>query len=215
MRNDIPKSRLLAAFLLTVVIFLSIILTNNYFNEARLNQLNSLYNSIRIDAFNAEVQYEILSENPCLALNFQPITNELYELGNKLTEMENALGKTNQQVLDLKGYYSVLEARHWLFVKKASQRCVTNATPIMFFYSNAGDCADCEQQGFVLNYIRNYVRNSNNTVYIYSFDFNLDSSAVDALKHIYNITTVPAVVIKDTVYYGFKNADDLKAYVVK
>lgn len=205
MHRQISKPRFLAAFFLTAFIFLLVIVTNNYFNEARMNKLNSIYNDIRIDALNAEVQYEIISENPCVALNFEPMNDELFDLGEKLTAMEESLGKNNQQVLDLKKYYSILETRQWLFVKKASKQCNKNATPIMFFYSNQEDCGDCEQQGFVLNYIRTAVPNS----YIYSFDVNLDSSAVKALKVSHNITTVPALVINDKTYFGLKNSEEI------
>ncbi len=205
MKREIPRAKFAAAFFMTAFIFLLIIITNNYFNEAKLNQLNSLYNNIRIDALNAEVQYEIISENPCLALNFDPISNELFSLGEKLTKMEEDLGKTNIQVLDLKKYYSILEIRQYLFVKKSSMQCNKQATPILFFYSNENDCADCESQGFVLNYIRNAVNNT----YVYSFDVNLDSSATKALKLSYNVTSVPTLVIKDKAYPGFKNSEEI------
>ena len=205
MQRELPKSKFIAAFSITILIFLVIIVSNNYFNEIRMNQLQKIYNDIRVDALNAEAQYEILSENPCLMMNFDPISGQLFELGNKLTEMEDSLGKTNAQVLDMKKYYSVLEARHWLFVKKVSKQCNSNATPILFFYSNAGDCGDCEQQGFVLGYIKKIMPQ----VYIYSFDSNLDSSAVKALKASYNITEVPSLVIKEKVYAGLKDADSI------
>ena len=205
MRRNIPKSKFLAAFFITAFIFLLIIVTNNYFNDVKLNKLNSIYNDIRIDALNAEIQYAIISENPCLGLNFEPISNELSELGNKLTSMENQLGKKNKQVLDLKKYYSVLEIRQWLFVKKASNDCDENATPILFFYSNEEDCDVCESQGFVLNYIRKSIPN----VYIYSFDVNLDSTAVETLKLSYNITTTPSLLINEITYAGFRDSDEV------
>lgn len=168
-----------------------------------MNEVKKIYNDIRMDALNAEAQYEILSENPCLMMSFDPISSELFELGNKLTDMETTLGKTNEQVLDMKKYYSILEARHWLFVKKVSKQCGADATPILFFYSNLGDCDDCESQGFVLNYVRKTIQNTQ----IYSFDVNLDSSAVMALKATYNISSVPSIIIRENKYEGFKDSD--------
>jgi hypothetical protein len=209
MQRDFHKARIIAAFSITVLIFVLIFVANNYFNEIKMNQLNSMYNNIRIDSLNAEVEYQVLSENPCAALNFEPIGNELFDLGSKLSIMENQLGKENQQVLDLKKYYSILQIRQWLFVKKASVQCSSNTTPILFFYSNAGDCDDCESQGFVLNYIR---KDRPNT-YVYSFDMNLDSSAIGALKISYNITSVPAILIKDKVYYGYRDADNISQLI--
>jgi hypothetical protein len=203
--REVPKAKFLAAFFLTAFIFLLIIVTNNYFNEIKINQLNSIYNNLRIDALNAEIQYEIISENPCVALNFDPISNELAELGDKLTSMETQLGKQNQQVLDLKKYYSILEIRQWLFVKKVSQECGKDAIPVLYFYSNEEDCATCDSQGFVLNYLKSTMPN----VYIYSFDVNLDSSAVRTLKATYSITTAPSLVIREQLYVGFRDSDEL------
>lgn len=205
MNREIPYSKFIAAFLMTVIIFMIIFMTNSYLNEAKLNQITNMYNEIRIDSLNAEVQYQILSENPCLALNFEPMTNELFDLGSKLTDMEDSLGKSNKQVLDLKKYYSILEVSQWLFVKKASMQCHKTVTPILFFYSNAGDCDDCDSQGFVLDYLRK----SKQGVYVYSFDVNLDASAIQALKANYNITSVPALVIGEKPYFGYKDSDKL------
>lgn len=203
--RNIPKSRFLAALFLTALIFLAVILTNNYFTETKLNRLNSIYSDIRIDVMDADAQYSILSENPCQALNFEPMTNELFELGNKLTDMEERLGKNNKEVLDLKRYYSILEAKQWLFLKKASKECNMTTNPILFFYSNQEDCNSCEQQGFVLSYLRKALPG----VYVYSFDANLDISAIRALKLNYNVTKTPALVINDETYVGYMDADTL------
>ncbi len=203
--REMPKSRFLAAFFLTLFIFLLIIVTNNYFNETKLNSISSTYNDARIDTLDAEMQYNILAENPCLALNFGPLTEELFELGSRLTEMEENMGKENKQVINLKKYYSILEVRSWLFLKKAAKDCKIDATGILFFYSNKNDCDSCEKQGFVLNYIRK----SSPNVYVYSFDTNLGLSAISTLKLTYNITEVPSIVINDRKYEDFKDADEI------
>ena len=206
MRQKVPTGRFIAALSLTITLFLVIIVINNSLNESKLNTLNSIYNDIRLDALNAEIQYTILSENPCLALDFAPIKDELFELGNKLAHMEENLGKNNKQVLDLKKYYSILEARQWLFVKKASSECNKEAVPILYFYSNQGDCVDCEKQGFVLNYIKETMP----SVHVYSFDANLDSASIDALKITYGISEVPSLVIGEKRYSGFIDSDGLQ-----
>ncbi len=203
MDRELPKSKLIAAFSLTVLIFLLIIVMDNYFNEAKLNQLSDIYNNVRIDSLNQEVQYDVLSQNPCVALNFGPIDAELSDLGNKLTSMEESLGKNNDQVLNLKQYYSLVEIQQFLFVKRAVHQCDINSTPILFFYSNQNDCNTCDSQGFVLNYVKKMLPNA----YVYSFDVNLNSSAVSALKATYNITKAPSLVINGTTYAGFMDSD--------
>jgi hypothetical protein len=46
---------------------------------------------------------------------------------------------------------------------------------------------------------------------VYSFDYNLQLSVVDSLKDIYRITNaLPALVIEDKTYTGFKSVEDLE-----
>ncbi|MFC1728404.1 hypothetical protein ACFLZ7_03000 [Nanoarchaeota archaeon] len=208
-RRYVRKSKYVAAFAATAFIFLLIITANNYFDQLRLNRLNNIYQEVRLDTLGAELQYQLFSENPCGALDYVPFTEELYDMGEKLTFMEDRLGKNNQQVLDLKEYYSLLELRHWLFLKKALNDCNIGGNLILYFYSNKGDCSSCEDQGYVLSYIHNKYPET----YIYSFDFNLDSSALKTLKATHNITTTPALVINEETYSGFMDRGDIEEYI--
>lgn len=209
-RRYIRKSKYIAALAVTAFIFLLIITANNYFDQIRMNRINSIYQEVRLDTLGAELQYELISENPCVALDYAPFTNELYELGEKLTFMEEQLGKNNQQVLELKEYYSLLEIRHWLFIKKSMQECNDHGNLILYFYSNKGDCNKCEDQGYVLNYIHEKYPNT----HIYSFDSNLDNSALQTLKKTYEINeTLPSMIINDKVYTGFKDREEIEAII--
>lgn len=211
-RRYIRKSKYIAALAVTAFIFLLIINVNSYFDELRLNKLNNIYNEVRMDTMGAELQYQLISENPCVALDYAPFTEELYDLGEKLTFMENSLGKNNQQVLDLKEYYSLLEIRHWLFLKNAIQECNINTNIILYFYSNKGNCDKCENQGYVLSYIHEKYNNTK----IYSFDYNIDNSAITTLKKTYNLTAeLPVMIINEETYYGFKDRTDIENIILQ
>ena len=71
--------------------------------------------------------------------------------------------------------------------------------PVLFFYSNKGDCPKCEQQGFVLtNFKRTY-----KDVRIYHFDINIDNPALNTIKDLYKIKYAPAIVFREDTYHGF------------
>jgi hypothetical protein len=45
---------------------------------------------------------------------------------------------------------------------------------------------------------------------VYSFDYNLGLAALDSMKTIYRIkSSLPALVIEDTTYTGFKSIEEL------
>jgi hypothetical protein len=47
---------------------------------------------------------------------------------------------------------------------------------------------------------------------VYSFDYNLQLSVIDSLKSIYRVeSALPALVIEDTTYTGYKSVEDLEA----
>jgi hypothetical protein len=77
----------------------------------------------------------------------------------------------------------------------------------MYFYSNKGDCPDCQKEGFVLTKLgEDYPE-----LRVYSFDYNLDLSALQTLISIYNVEKkLPAILINEKAYYGFQSVDDIK-----
>jgi hypothetical protein len=149
-----------------------------------------------------EIQYLLVSEEPCLVFNSTPLTEELYEIGTRLDFMENKLGSNNPSVLHQKEYYSMLELRHWLLVKRTKKECNMNTTHILYFYSNKGDCPRCEEQGYVLSYLHKKYPALN----IYSFDINIDNVALNTIKRVYKVTEAPTLLIDDEAYYGFMSS---------
>jgi hypothetical protein len=49
---------------------------------------------------------------------------------------------------------------------------------------------------------------------VYSFDYDLDLSALETLISIYNIENkLPALLINDKMYYGFKSIEEIKEVI--
>lgn len=201
------KSRYFFVFAATTLIFLIGLIIGAKTADTKLSKLGDLEQDMRIDTMAVEIEYLIVSEEPCKWINSTPLTDDLYQIGSKLDYMENQLGKSNRDVIRLKEYYSLLEIRHWLFMQKTNEQCKSNRTLILYFYSNYKDCDKCEEQGFVLNYLhKKYPAMS-----IYSFDINIGNSAINAIKRKYGIKTAPSLIINDIAYEGFKASDEIDA----
>ncbi|MBR9676823.1 hypothetical protein GOV04_01665 [Candidatus Woesearchaeota archaeon] len=198
-RREVNKTKYLAVFALTTLIFLSGLIVGNYISEKKLSKLDQMQQDIRTQTTALEVEYALLSENPCSSTNHTALNQELYTLSTRLNYMENSLGPNNEDVLQLKEYYSLLELRHWLLFKKVNAECKQNKKLILYFYSNAGDCERCEEQGYLLSYFHKKYPE----LLIYSFDINLNNIALRTLKSQLEVTSAPTVIVNENKIEGF------------
>ena len=128
-------------------------------------------------------------------------------MGNKLEWSQNNLG-ANEEVTYLKKYYSLLQIKDYLLTKKISERCKVKSAFILYFYTTAENCSECEKEGLVLTTLREKYPE----LRVYSFDYSTDLSAVRSMLQIYKIedTKLPAVVIEGDVLTGFRSIEELE-----
>jgi len=207
--RKLPITKYLLAFIITAIIFSTAVVANNFFNTKRIEQIRSIEESISIDILSLETQFDLLQEQSCKNISENPIlSRELDSLARKLSFAEAQLGADNEEVLRLKRHYSLLEIKDLLLMKKVSEKCALEPIFLLYFYSNAeGTCNDCKRQGYVLTELsRKYPQ-----LRVYSFDYNLDLSAVETLIALENIPSeLPAMVINDGLYSGFKSVEDIQ-----
>ncbi|MFH1212227.1 MAG: hypothetical protein V1659_04870 [Candidatus Woesearchaeota archaeon] len=206
-RKKLMPAVYVSAFSVTALIFIAGILVGNYFSGLKVSSIDQLESEIKAEALGTDLQYQILSEHPCEFMNMSVYTTQLSEMGKKLTFMEEQLGRKNSKVLSLKEQYHLLEIQHWLYSKRWIEECGGDKELVLFFYTNPEECSDCEDQGYVLNYVHSKYPSFN----IYSFEYAIENPALDTLKELYNLekNRLPTVVIGETVYYGFQSKDQL------
>ncbi len=205
-RRRLQTSKYVAAFAMTTLIFVIGMLVGNYVSERKLSTIDELQQDLARRTISSELQYLLLAEHPCQSINSTELTKELFGIGTKLDFMEAKLGKKNQDVIKLKQYYSLLEIRHWLLLKKARDECDFDYDLILYFYSNKGDCDECEQQGFVLSALHKEYPNLN----IYSFDIDIDDPALNGIREIHHVRDAPTVVINNQTFAGFMDKDSIE-----
>lgn len=205
-KRELQTSKYVAAFAMTTLIFVIGMVVGSYISEKKLNTIDELQQDLAKRTISSELQYVLVAEHPCQSINSTQLTKELFDIGTKLDFMESKLGKENKEVIKLKGYYSLLEIRHWLLLKKAREECQLNYDLILYFYSNKGDCDDCEQQGFVLSTLHKEYPNIN----IYSFDVNIDDPALNGIKEIYKVEEAPTLVVNNQTFHGFMDKNTVE-----
>jgi len=206
----IDWKKYLIVFLFTVALFMTASYVSNYFGDKKIDQLKTIQDKISIDILSSETQFSLLSELSCKNISDSVLSGELGDLANKLEWGQENLGMT-EEVSYLKKYYSLLEIKDYLLTKKISARCKTKSAFILYFYTTAQNCSECEKQGLVLSALRDKYPE----LRVYSFDYSIDLSAVKSMLQIYKIedTKLPALVIDEDVLTGFHDIDELETRV--
>ena len=91
-------------------------------------------------------------------------------------------------------------------MKKMRERCGEKSIFILYFYKN-DSCTDCTKQGYVLTSLREKYPD----LRVYSFDYNLDLSAIKTMTSIYKVPdNLPAIVINGKVYNGLQTLESIE-----
>ncbi|MAG52993.1 MAG: hypothetical protein CMH62_03455 [Nanoarchaeota archaeon] len=206
-RKRINKLKLFSILVTTTFIFVVGIFFGQSISRAQLDEISNIQQDLRTQTLGLELQYALASQGTCDVPDLNTLGNELYDMSDTLARMENSLGKLNNDVLKLKEYYSLLEIKHWLFLKDFNENCKYDVPIILYFYSNLGDCDNRERQGYVLTYMKKRGPDIN----IFSFDLNLDNSVIKGLKKIYELEDrdLPVLIVGDEVYEGLRDADEI------
>ena len=198
------------AFVITALIFGTAVFISNYFNHKKLDEVRAVENRVAIDILSSETQFSLLEETSCKDIGSGFLAQSLNELADKLSYAENQNNFDHTEVEDLKRSYSLLEIKDYLLMKKVTEKCGIRPTFILYFYTTAEECDDCEKEGYVLTALREKYP----AVRVYSFDYNLDLDAIRTLQAIYRVRdTLPAMIINSEPYYGFKTLDFLEESV--
>jgi thiol-disulfide isomerase/thioredoxin len=192
----------LVAFLITALIFATALYASNYFNDQRIADIQATENDVSTQILSTETQFDLLQEHPCSDVSETDLApSEMTALGSELDYLE-AQGGNQDEITRLKSTYSLLEIKDYIAVQQLAQKCGLKPVFILYFYSNNGDCPQCEEQGDVLTALsENYP-----DLRVYSFDYNLQVGALQTLVSIDHVQdNLPALVINGKTYYGFQS----------
>lgn len=211
-RKPINTYKYISAFIITSILFITIFYINSNLDQKRLENVKTIQDQISLDILSSETQFDLLKDTSCRNVNGSILSQEINSLASKLSYLEsNSSGKPSSEILYLKKYYSLLQIKDSILTTQLSNKCGSRPISLFYFYGKKDDCPDCEKMSYILTYLReNYPQ-----IRIYSFDANLDLSAIQTLKSMYDISAnkLPAFVYKDETYVGFKSIDEMKTVI--
>ena len=207
MNNKFDWKKYVLVFAITLMLFVTAGYLSNIFSNKKLEELKTIQDKIAIDILSSETQFTLLSELSCANVDSSFLDGELGELGRKLEWGEDNLDQTDELTY-LRKYYSLLQIKDYLLLKKVSDRCEQDYAFVLYFYTTAENCSECQKQGIVLSKLREDFPD----LRVYSFDYSTELSAVEAMLRIYKIedTKLPALVLDDKVLTGYHDINELK-----
>ncbi len=196
--------RLVLSAIMSIVIFAVGFLLGAQLFQSKISQLQATQDELQVDTISLEIESQLLSESPCSSASLVELAKRMEQLGPKIDFLEKQ--SRTEELVNLKKYYSLLEIKHWLAIRNTNKNCNADFVPILYFYSNS-ECDGCAEQGVALL----HQKTINPKLMIYSFDVDLDLSAVKILKTENKIAAVPTVVIAGKKYEGLQDANRLTA----
>ena len=211
-RNPIDWKTYIISFFITALIFASAFGVNNLLGSKKEADIKTVQDQIALDILSSETQFDLLKEVPCKDVNDTILSQEINSLATKLSYMEaNSNGVVSPELTYLKKYYSLLQIKDYILMQRLSQKCDSKPISVLYFYGNKDVCPQCVDMGYVLTKLRETYPE----VRIYSFDTNLQLSALNTLRTVNKVseTQLPAVIVDDQTVTGFRSYEDLKALI--
>lgn len=198
-------SRLTAALSITILIFFSGFVGGYFLTAGKVSQLTELQNEIYTQSLSLDALFDLASENLCDEEGLIPINNQLNELGDKLTIIEEDTQRSLESQL-LANQYVALEVKHFLLINKINQACNKKYSTVLYFFSpERNECSDCAAQGVLLT----EVKRANPELMIYSFNWNIDSPVVDRLLLDYDVSGIPTLIINGKKFEGMMSSQEI------
>lgn len=199
--------RYIVVLIITFTIFLTAVWLSSFMNDKKLNDIKEIQDKVSVDIMSSETQFQLLQGFSCKDVSASSLSPELNNLAEKISYSEQNI-KKDAEVKDLKKYYTLLQIKDYLIMQKLKEKCNLPIVPIFYFYTTADNCENCVKESAVLSKLRDDYPE----LRVYSFDYNLDLSALKTLIRMFKVkdTELPALYINDKLYTGFSNEDDIK-----
>jgi hypothetical protein len=196
--RSISVSLYMAALLISALIFAAGVYLGQLLERQNLGSVSAQMDLANQKASSLELLYLVGDSPrycPVYAEELLQIDKETEQAGYQLSYLEEKKGIFDN---DLKKRYFMLESTAFLLSQKVREKCGANYSTVLYFYS-IQDCGACKQQGTEL---LNLKKKLGDNVKIYSFDGEMGSAIVGALKADHSVSSYPSIVVDGNRTYS-------------
>ena len=213
-RKKMQKRRYLAAFAITALIFTLGFFAGLVIDSQRAEYLMSAYNEQRIEYGSIQLQYQLIEQitrdGDCEALTatFEQNINNLENARIRLETYQQDATLNEAEFNLLSREYTHAQIRYYLLAERTQELCGEDIATILYFYSDSAQCPDCEDQAFVLTYLKRLMQDR---LLVFSFNSLMveEEPTIRLLMNRYEITEFPTIVVNQEVYAGLTTRNEL------
>ena len=207
------KDKYVIAALITGGIFVLGLLLGLVIEGKRVSYIDDVSREQNLDFSSLQLQYvyidQLSQEKNCEAVS-KTFEKNIENLETTRLRLENfdESAKINKQDFDLlKREYTLAQIRYWLLAKKTKELCGDDIVTILYFFSDEEECSQCDNQAFVLTYLKKRFKEK---LLIFSFDSKFtDEPLISILKTTYDISTFPTIIIEGNKYEGITKTEEV------
>lgn len=209
----------LEAFLITALIFSLGFFVGYYVENSRTASIIHNYQDNEIEALDLKLQnyyYQIMGESSCkfaIEQNFI-FADNIYNEGLEIEKAEEA-NQITDNLLPQKKRYALLKTELWLNTILLKEKCNNPFDTIVYFFSNDNsNNLKVAEQKIISNVLRDVKEEKGNQVILIPIAGDLGISIVDLQESVYNVTSLPTIIINEKVKLeGFHNFSEINSYM--
>ena len=213
------KGRYLLAGFITLLIFLLGMLLGLVVEGKRVDYIQTQSKSQNLDFVSLQLQYQLISELsqerncPAVSAAFNDFLKELGKTEERLIEYDKEATINKEDFALLKQEYVQAEVNYWMLAKRTKDVCKSDFVTLLYFYAPSEICKECDNQGFVLTYLKDKLKDK---LLIFSFDSSFtNEQIIGMLTKTYNITAYPTLILENETVSGFHDSSYLMKEICK
>jgi hypothetical protein len=211
--RKLSKRNLIIAAVLTFLFFSMGILLGVVLSEKRVESLQGVAVSQKMDYESMQLQTLFLEESvgadKCLIVSkaMDSHLQTLSDTGDKIEGYIQSSQVSGESYDEVKREYILAQLKYWLLAKKAEKLCNSDVVSIIYFYSNTEKCSGCGAQSRVLTHLKELFPQE---LLVFSFDASFEQEAmVQMLKAVYGVDTYPTLLINEEKHVGIVTEEEL------
>jgi len=190
-----------------------------YFEYSRTADVIKSYRDYEIESLDLRLQnyyYQIMDRDSCdsaIEQNFI-FADRIYSKGLELEKYEEANQITADLALEKKKYV-LLKTELWLNSILLKEKCNNPFDTVVYLYSGIpGNQATISEQKIISNVLKEVKQRKGNKIVLIPIAGDLDLKIVDLQRRVYNISTVPSIVINENIVLnGFHTREEIESYL--
>jgi hypothetical protein len=209
------------AFLLAAVILL-IGFSLGYFIESyRADNIIQSYKNYEVEALDLRLQnyyFQIMNESACdsaVKQNFE-FADQVYDKGLLLEKYEESSQLTTDFALEKKKYV-LLKLELWMNSLILKEKCGSLFDTVVYFYQGNPSTTSLttrSQQQVISSVLKQVKEDKGNKIILLPIAGDLDLNAVKLQRDVYNITSLPSILINEKVLFeGYADKDNIESYL--